>query len=856
MSPRLVIKDADGKRTIALGDAVVTIGRTAGNTIPIKETASSRTHCQVSRKPDGWYVQDLGSRNGTQVNKQNVSEHRLTDGDVIQIGKTRLVFMTGAVTASEPSIRPFADDAPKAPIKLADDDPATERFDRSRLDETEPAAPVRLPGVAEAHALVHFAGAVEHVYPITGVLTTLGRADANDIAIKGPDATSCSGKHAELRLTDGKFILADLGSTNGTKVNGIAITKHALKPGDIVELGRAQFLFKSESMGAASLDELRTQALSDVAVPARTDTAGEPAARGSVLAFLLPFALTLGGFAGAVGGLAYYAASQTRQPPPSVPKIEGNLIAEYSFEDVAGDKPVGWSATGDGATAVTVPDAPTGKLALALTQADPGSGAVPWLAVRYDRRLEVKPGQGYRLAGQVRHAKGTGRACLRMRWLNTKDPEYQRDEYTRLLASAPDWVKVADDFVAPEGADTLEVACVAVGATDAALFDSIVLRPSDAGAVPPPSIDSAEGRIVLDRAGQASAWLGRTEPIFGSLRVRVLSDAGQLLYDQPHLELQAPVAAQDGALVFAGTLPPLRGSESLPVDIAIRRAPDGFTLAFALRRGPRGGTFHVRAQTGRLDAKGPVLVESAGELKAVRGAFTRPEVTLVRWTSPSRAIGVYPEKPCYARFDTEPPGLELFAPVSDAGETVIALRLRLNFSQDAAAMTAAFKAAAAARKADRPGEAYRLYQEIQRTWPFLEGSADATAQLALLERDATAELAQLQTDLDRARFFERVGLFDDVFRSIERFTQRHAGYPQALERAAELRSRLADLHEAARAAERDETAARLLRQAADFAEVGMQGLAAMQYRRLLTLYPQSKEAEQARAALESLGKER
>lgn len=76
--------------------------------------------------------------------------------------------------------------------------------------------------------------------PLTRPVISLGRSKQNDLAI---DSDSVSRKHAELLLRDGKFMLVDLGSTNGTMVNGETITSTTLKNNDVIELSTERFKF-------------------------------------------------------------------------------------------------------------------------------------------------------------------------------------------------------------------------------------------------------------------------------------------------------------------------------------------------------------------------------------------------------------------------------------------------------------------------------------------------------------------------------------------------------------------------------------------------------------------------------------
>ena len=68
------------------------IGRLAQSDIQLPSSDVSRRHAQVTFGPEGCFVSDLGSENGVAVNGKRVEKHRLEDGDVIALGKQRLLF--------------------------------------------------------------------------------------------------------------------------------------------------------------------------------------------------------------------------------------------------------------------------------------------------------------------------------------------------------------------------------------------------------------------------------------------------------------------------------------------------------------------------------------------------------------------------------------------------------------------------------------------------------------------------------------------------------------------------------------------------------------------------------------------
>lgn len=86
-------------------------------------------------------------------------------------------------------------------------------------------------------------------YPLTKPVTTLGRRPDNDIHIE--DA-AISGRHAQITRQASEylqghheFLLEDLKSTNGTRVNDAVVRKQLLKHGDVVLVGKHRFVFDS-----------------------------------------------------------------------------------------------------------------------------------------------------------------------------------------------------------------------------------------------------------------------------------------------------------------------------------------------------------------------------------------------------------------------------------------------------------------------------------------------------------------------------------------------------------------------------------------------------------------------------------
>jgi pSer/pThr/pTyr-binding forkhead associated (FHA) protein len=79
----------------ALDEAVVTAGRHPDSTIFLDDITVSRRHAEIRRIPEGYQLADVGSLNGTYLNRERVEACTLQDGDELQIGTFKLLFLAG-----------------------------------------------------------------------------------------------------------------------------------------------------------------------------------------------------------------------------------------------------------------------------------------------------------------------------------------------------------------------------------------------------------------------------------------------------------------------------------------------------------------------------------------------------------------------------------------------------------------------------------------------------------------------------------------------------------------------------------------------------------------------------------------
>src|SRR5215471_3109548 len=79
--------------------------------------------------------------------------------------------------------------------------------------------------------------------------TTIGRVEDNTFQIAEP---SVSSHHCEVLLRGSDVVVKDLGSTNGSYINGEKITESVLKPGQILRLGQIEMRLETDTMAAPS----------------------------------------------------------------------------------------------------------------------------------------------------------------------------------------------------------------------------------------------------------------------------------------------------------------------------------------------------------------------------------------------------------------------------------------------------------------------------------------------------------------------------------------------------------------------------------------------------------------------------
>ncbi|MGH9379252.1 MAG: FHA domain-containing protein [Thermoanaerobaculia bacterium] len=204
------------------------IGRDPGTGVVLNDESVSRKHAAIFILPSGQVVlRDLGSANGTAVKGRRLGEIELAAGDEIRIGDAVLHLRR---QEAAPAAAPATGMAGAAAAKTV-------------VGARPPAAVTPAASAPAGPKLeLEFQGAKRVLHEGT---VLIGRAPDCQLIID--DDALVSRHHAELRITGGQAMLRDLGSSNGTRINGAAISgERPLQDGDRIGIGKQELVFSAD----------------------------------------------------------------------------------------------------------------------------------------------------------------------------------------------------------------------------------------------------------------------------------------------------------------------------------------------------------------------------------------------------------------------------------------------------------------------------------------------------------------------------------------------------------------------------------------------------------------------------------
>ena len=547
----------------------------------------------------------------------------------------------------------------------------------------------------------------------------VGRKPGNDLVLADEKT---SGVHAEIVPEGDRHVLRDLGSTNGTFLDGKRVTELVLTPGDIVTFGRLRVKFRRDGEAAGAATES-----GDLAV--RRLDAGRLQRRGGSVGLLAAVAV-IG--AGAAGWFWWQGRTATAHPSvgPAVAKtplvVNDNRLAAA----LAGcENEDGWQLRAGGAAFQPSGRAHTGTGSFAATR--DAAEAPDFAMLTLQAPLSVFAGRTLTLAAHVRCEAG-GQVALRALLTSANEQVPFQFRTGTAFAAADGWQRLETTIGVPVGCDRLQVEVVAlltaVGAE--VLVDDVAV--TEGGGASPLEAKLPETNQTALGTGAALA-VRSVDTEQPAILLQVLPDAVPPA-------MQALHRADLGALSDVGGTLQCTPSER------------GFQVQVA---GAAAVTLVLPA-----DAAGGLLVDGGSGFAstAAESEFTARTVLLGdRLTR----VAVQLEAPVACRGRSERGRYRLSLPVSR-------FDLGLGFRAELQQAGELLRQASRSQQEGRPGESLDKLDQLLRTVPM---DTEVLGRALTLRGEVMAAQADtfraLQKDLDEASFFTTRGGFERVVAGVD-----------------------------------------------------------------------------------------
>ncbi len=717
---RLIVKTETGTDTVELRPTeAFGIGRDAENQIALPDArGASRKHCRISavRTASGmaWELTDLGATNKTRVNGHPVDKRVLASGDVIKVGTAEMTF----------------------------EDPQEEE----RLKEAGSKGVCYLEWITGDHK-------GEKVW-LESARVTMGRRPSNTIPL---DDRMSSGHHAEITKDLNGYTIRDLGSTNGTLVNGEPTTEASLTHGTRIRIGNSRLAFKDPSMKDIEVELSQFDEDEGWGMMGDIDLSR---ARGSYVGLLI--GLLILGLAGA-GGWFLMQGAEDATDVQTAGGGDGNLVENGDMEEEDALEFL-WVAAGD-ESPVRVTSTKKGKgYALSLRHTG-GEEAQQTVLVSYTDEFPALSKEPLRVQADVR---ASGDAALVLVWRNWRNPVESEDGAASTAAVMGGATRLTHtvslgsgsvDTVAvkPPWAESMLLGVRLAAGSSARVDDVSITRKPGGGAAP----------IEVDCPGSPSAWVnasggldivtGMTVLAVGSAPVARLED-GTVLTDFVADDVsggeQGPVTVKghfrhgEETVSAKITWTRMENDEGLHADIECAQAAAIGLTARMLKA-------HVGVAMNVSTADGPRSIQAApGQtLKHVRrtlGGNPNPQAgqprTLLTFAPGGEAVGNSLE--LHEATDSALLDVRHFTQGQSATIDVVT-----NFEVQSRAAEGALTAAEQAVR-QTPGRGIEMLREVALLYPFNERVRDRAQSLALTsEQAARTEIAEYRKALDEFRIF-------------------------------------------------------------------------------------------------------
>lgn len=705
---RLILTQDGEERTIELSTTDATgIGRDATNTIPLDgDGKASRRHCQIMPlKRDGrliFEVTDLGATNKTRVNGKGTDRRVLSHGDVLEVGKASM-----------------------------------------RFEDPEEEAALKEAGAKGVCFLEWITGGNKgQKVLLDKPRVTMGRRDSNTVLL---DDRMSSSHHAEVTKDLNGYTVRDLGSTNGTLVNGAPITEVELKHGDQVRIGNTRFLFKDPSMKDIEVELSQFEDDDGWGMVGDIDiTKARGGGRGLLLALLVVGLIVGGGF---------FLLQQADQRTQVGSGDDANLVAFGSFED--DDAELLWVTRGDAEGITIARRAKGGRSGGGLeiqNEGDTATGEVR--VVEYEDDFEALPNRPFTVSADLR-GRGEGLVAFVAVWRAGGEGVRGAVQTVRLAEARGGWTSVDATLVKPAWANRLSVG-VLVSPECSATLDNCRVERTSGGDTPGP-IDLAGGhKGAISASGGFEVITREKQGVLLGAHPVALKGGARL----DDFQVQDDPSGGDG-LGVQGTF--VDGEDEHTASVRFSATDEGFRvdlsgqdvdrigLTFDLRRGLSGDLLNLLTETRATaiplaDGQKAEAVRKALAGDPSQGALARGLLTFA--ADEGAANGTVEVH------DADDRGLvrlTYWLPSKEGSFNVIVDHSR----QSQAAKEALDQAELMLRT--RPGQGIRQLQQVAREYPFIENvRKDASKAAREAEAETRKQLTAWRTALADFEIYQSV----------------------------------------------------------------------------------------------------
>ncbi len=286
----------------------IRIGRDAANDVVLDSHACSRYHAEIIREAGTYKIVDLGSTNGIKVGDTKVPDLFLVDRASVVLGVHTLTFSIAQPAADKTML--LAPGAMPRPVSQAPE------------QHREPSA---------LYLVYRQQGQRRSLRIVAGARYVIGRSPDADLVV---DDSRASKRHALVYCEGDSFYLRDMGSSNGTLLNGRKISQEPLAAGDEILIGNQVIVARDQRLDleddAVLLGKTRLGVPPGFDVgnlPRRVSPAGDDRQKGRRLGPAL--------FATAALVLALGAFFVLRERPGEAPEVEPEALSEQTVEAAA-----------------------------------------------------------------------------------------------------------------------------------------------------------------------------------------------------------------------------------------------------------------------------------------------------------------------------------------------------------------------------------------------------------------------------------------------------------------------------------------------------------------------------------------